>query len=300
VTTIRVPASTSNLGAGFDTLGLALEIYLEVEVEAVNGEEEELVVEGEGAGEIATSRENRIHRAYRLAAARASVEAPPVRFRARNEIPLARGLGSSAAAAVAGLTAFEVVAGHELGRETLLACCRELEGHLDNAAASLDGGFVTVCVADDERTYVVRREWPDELRVVVVLPDVGLETAAARRVLPASYPRADAVFNLQRVALFHAAVAERRWELLGEAMRDRLHQPYREALVPGAKEAFTLAPDLDLVGVAMSGAGSGVVALARNDVERAAARVEACFAARGVATRTLHVGVDRRGRRLLT
>lgn len=292
--TIRVPASTSNLGAGFDTLGLALRLYLDVDVLPYEDGSPWLEAEGEGAGEIATTRENLIHRAYDLAASREGVEAPPVCFRTRNAIPLARGLGSSGAAAVAGLTAFEAVTGRALPEERLLRYCLELEGHLDNAAAALVGGLVTACVVPDGAPIVVRRDWPEELHVVVVVPEARLSTAKAREVLPAAVARADAIYNIQRAALFHAALAERRWELLAEAMRDRLHQPYRAALVPGLAEALALGPESGLLGVALSGAGSAVVGLATSEVEAAAANLAACFDS--VPVRTLVLDADPLGR----
>src|SRR6185369_3678850 len=146
VTTIRVPASTSNLGAGFDTLGLALDCYLDVtplpcDDPALDGTIVE--VDGEGAETLPTSADNLVNVAYRLAAARENVDAPRVRFAMRNEIPVSRGLGSSAAAAVAGLAAFGLMTGVEVPEKRLLAYGVELEGHADNVGASLLGGFVT-------------------------------------------------------------------------------------------------------------------------------------------------------------
>ena len=297
---VKVPATSANLGPGFDTLGLALGLHLDVEVAEGEAGGAWLEAEGEGAGELPRTRENLLHRAYALAASREGVAAPPVRFRSRSEIPLARGLGSSAAAVVAGLSAFEAVTGHTLSDERLLRYCLAFEGHLDNAAAALFGGFVTACVVPDGAPVVVRRDWPAELRVVVAVPDLRLETSRAREVLPERVSRADAVFNLQRAALFHAAISERRWDLLAEAMRDRLHQPYRAALVPGLAEALALEPDGRLLGVALSGAGSSVVALAAGDTGAVASRLGGCFARHGLPVRTLALEADPRGRQFLS
>jgi homoserine kinase len=297
IATIRVPASTSNLGPGFDTLGLALKLYLDVDVLAAGPAGGlEVDVEGEGAAGVPRTGENLLHRAYDLAAARGGVDAPAVCFRARSEIPVSRGLGSSAAAVVAGFSAFEAVTGRELSLDRLLELGHEIEGHCDNVAPSILGGLVTTWTPEAGPPGALRREWPAHIRAVVVIPELHLRTAEAREVLPRSVPRGDAIFNLQRVALFHAALAEGRWDLIGEAMRDRLHQPYREPLLPGLREALELEPDGALLGVALSGAGSAVLAFAASEFEAVGARVAACFARHGVGTSTRVLEVDPHGR----
>ncbi len=297
--TIRVPASTSNLGAGFDTFGLALALYLDVMVEPCEPDEAGTIasVEGEGADELPTTADNVINEAYQLAATREGVTAPSVRFSVRNEIPVTRGLGSSAAAAVAGLAAFEAATGRPLSDERLIELGDEMEGHPDNIAASTLGGFVSCCAVEGRPPVVVRGEWPAALRAVLVIPDVPLPTSEARRVLPDSVPRADAIYNLQRATLFQAALAAGRWDALGEAMRDRLHQPYREHLLPGLAEVFALEPGGPLVGVAMSGAGSAVIALATDEFEAVGARIARCFVNHDISTTVRVLDADPRGRR---
>jgi homoserine kinase len=302
VTTIRVPASTSNLGAGFDTLGLALDLYLDVTPEACDDPALDgtiASVEGEGSDALPTGPDNVIATAYRLAARRERVAAPPVRFHVTNEIPVGRGLGSSSAAVVAGFVAFEVMTGVAIPESRLLAYGVEIEGHCDNVGPSALGGFVTCCTVGRETPAVVRREWPEELRVVVAVPDVPLDTAEARRILPREVPREDAVFNVQRAALFNAALAAERWDLLGEAMRDRLHQPYREGLLPGLADALALAGIDGLVGVAMSGAGSSVLALATHELDEIGDRLARCFTRRGVGAAVHVLDAEPRGRRVL-
>jgi homoserine kinase len=299
VITIRVPGSTSNLGPGFDTLGLALRIYVDVDVVPYDGGPW-LVAEGEGGESIGPSRENLIHEAYDLVARGEGVTAPEVAFRVRNEIPLARGLGSSAAASVAGVAAFEAVTGREIPTDRLLRYGMQIEGHLDNFGPSLFGGMITACAGPECEPAVVRREWPEELRAVVVIPDVPLKTSEARAILPDAVPRRDAIFNVQRAALFHAALSERRWDLLGEAMRDRLHQPYRERLLPGLREVFALEPDGSLLGVALSGSGSAVLAFATGDFEAVGGRIAGCFSAHGIATSVRVLEGDPYGRRVLS
>jgi homoserine kinase len=300
--TVRVPASTSNLGPGFDTLGLALGLYIEVSAEVCADAVEGgglIEVEGEGLAELPRTHENLVYRAYRLAASREGVEAPPLRMRIRSDIPLARGLGSSAAAAVAGISIFEAITARWLPLARVLELGFEMEGHCDNFAASILGGLVTACTPAGRPPVAVSTAWPAELRAVLVIPDVHMRTAAARGILPRTVLREDAIFNVQRVALLHAALRERRWDLLRDAMRDRLHQPYRASLVPGLQEVFELEPEGSLLGVAMSGAGSGVIALAVSDFDAVGARIARCFAAHNVATTIKVLDVDTVGRTLV-
>jgi homoserine kinase len=300
--TVRVPGSTSNLGPGFDTLGLALGLYVEVSAEVCDGPDDEgacIEVEGEGVAELPRTRENLVYRAYRLAASREGIEPPPLRLRVRSDIPLARGLGSSAAAAVAGISIFEVVTKRWLSLDRVLELGFEMEGHCDNFAASVLGGLVTACTPAGRPPIAVSTTWPLELRAVLVIPNVHMRTSAARGILPRTVLREDAIFNVQRVALLHAALRERRWDLLRDAMRDRLHQPYRASLVPGLEDVFALEPDGPLLGVAMSGAGSAVIALAVSDFEAVGERIARCFAAHNVETSVKVLDVDTRGRTIV-
>ena len=300
---VRVPASTSNLGAGFDCFGLALRLYLDVRATVSDDASVPCVVssEGEGGGgELPRTGDNLIYRAMRFAAEREGLSLPPVRLAARSEIPLGRGLGSSAAAIVAGLKLAASLCGHELKDETLLRYATELEGHADNVAASLRGGWVTTCVKDDGGVLAVKRRWPSGIKVVVVSPEVSLETARARAALPARVERADAVYNLQRAALFGAALDAGDDDLVWEAMRDRLHQPHRRGLVPGLAAALDTPRQKGLVGLALSGAGPSVVALARGRFEEIGAAVAEGFRRAGVAATARVLEVDEEGLRSRT
>ncbi len=248
---VRVPATAANLGPGFDCLGMALAMWNEVLAEPAP--EWEVMVRGEGEDLLPRDAANLVARAARLALTEAGEVGLALRLTLANGIPLARGLGSSAAAAVGGLLAADALLGGPLGRERLLALAVELEGHGDNAAPALWGGL-TVFSPRDGGGAVVRLDPPDSLRLGVVIPEVSVSTAAARAALPAAVAREDAVHNLQRACLLVAALAAGRLDLLGEALSDRLHQPYRAALVPGLAGALAVRVP-GLAGVCLSGSG---------------------------------------------
>jgi homoserine kinase len=251
---IAVPGSTSNLGAGFDALGLALSVYLRLKVTVGKGEPYVTF----RFGGLTLDGENSIERALRAAAARYGTTLPPLSVDVTSDIPLKAGLGSSAAAIVAGIRLYEAIAG-PLPVDDVLTLASELEGHPDNTSASILGGLVTSCQADG-KVMAVATPWPAAIRVVVATPSVALETKVARAALPASVSRGDAIFNVQRTALFVQAIAAGRYDVLREALRDRLHQPYRAPLVPGLERALTF-DHPKLLGVFLSGAGPSIAAL---------------------------------------
>ncbi len=276
---VEVPATSANLGAGYDCLGLALDLVDRIEVEVRAGGPIELEVDGEGAGELVGDRENRFVRG--LEAALVAVRGPlPASagwgIRMRNAIPLTRGLGSSAAATVGGLIAGNALLGDPLPPAELLRLAAGIEGHPDNAAAALFGGFVVVAVVG-ERMETIRFDVPRDLRAVVFIPELRLSTAAMRDVLPASVPLADAVANLGRVALGVAGLATRRADLLGVLTVDRLHEPYRAAAYPQLPRLVEAARGAGALGACLSGAGSSVIAF--TDRVATIARIEAAFSA---------------------
>ncbi len=299
---VRVPASAANLGAGFDCFGLALRLYLTVRATVVPeaGEPCRVRSVGEGSGDAAlpSTAENLIFRAMRVAAVREGLHLPHVRLAVRNEIPLGRGLGSSAAAIVAGLTLCPALCGQALPDETLLRYATELEGHSDNVAAALRGGWVTTCARVDGSVLAVKRRWPADLKVIIVSPHISLTTTRARDVLPQLVERADAVHNLQRTALFGAAIEARDYDLLWEAMQDRLHQTHRRQLVPGLAAALALPRRPGLVGLALSGAGPSVLALAHDRFDEIGDAVAQEFRRQGVAVTVRLLEVDEEGRQL--
>lgn len=281
-----MPGSVANLGPGFDTLGVAVQLYLRVRIVGVRED-------GPGGLSVARSTppvtgDNALERAFALGATRTARTPPAVTVEVESEIPMAAGLGSSAAATVAGLRVLEQVTG-VLPPEQLLALATEVEGHADNAAPALTGGLTSV-VDTGAGPMALRWVWPDHLVLVVATPAAGLATERARAALPETISRRDAIFNLQRtVALVHALQTcdDRR---LREAVQDRLHQPARAALVPCLADVLAL-DDPDILGAFLSGAGPSMAVLARNEGVRASRLLASVYERAGVSAtiRILHV-----------
>jgi len=256
---VRVPATTANLGSGFDCLGMALEIYNTITAQVMPSGLD-VRVTGEGEEALRWGEENRVLRAMRLVYQQVGRKLPGLRLDMENAIPLGRGLGSSAAATVGGLVAANVLCGSPLSTEDLLTLAVRMEGHPDNVAPALLGGLV-VTVTENDRLIYASVPVPPGLVAVAFVPDFPMPTEEARRVLPAQVSRADAVYNLGRAALLVAAFATGRPDLLDIAMGDRLHQPYRQALFPTMPKLFMAARAAGAQGVCLSGAGSTILAL---------------------------------------
>lgn len=294
---VRAPASTSNLGPGFDCLGLALGLYNELAL-AVYPEAGSALVEisGEGAGRLSTGEDNLIVRAARLALPK-RFSGRRLTFHAKNRIPLGRGLGSSAAAVIAGLSAANALRGpSRLGPDEILQLAVKFEGHPDNAAASLLGGLVVSCNGiNGVKVWTLRPH--GGLKVIIAVPEFELATKKARAVLPLRVTRKDAVFNASRALILASALERGRWELLGSAMEDRLHQPYRSRLVPGLNEAIAAVRKHKDWGAALSGAGSSIAALGPRGPQGGAIgrALQRAFARHGIKSRVLVMDCDRRG-----
>ncbi len=257
--TVRAPATTANLGPGFDCLGMALDIWNVVRVRVGPAAFE---VRGEGAGELESGPGNLVYESFRMAFAEAGRPAPEVGIVCDNGIPVARGLGSSSAAVVAGLAAGNELMGGPIGRERLLHLASDLEGHADNAAAALLGGC-RVVARDDGRPVTGAVAVPDGLEAVLFIPDAPMPTEEARALLPGVVSAEDAVYNMGRVGLLVAAFSSGDLSHLETATQDSLHQPYRSMIFPAMKNIFRSAMDAGALGVFLSGAGSTVLALTR-------------------------------------
>ncbi len=278
---VEVPASAANLGAGYDCLGVALELTnrIELEVRGWSRGEIELTVDGEGSGELKDDRENRFVRGLEAALVEGRGELPDGvgwRIGMRNRIPLARGLGSSAAATVAGVVAGNALMGGPLDRNALLRIAASVEGHPDNAAAALLGGFV-VSASTPDGVEAVRFDVPRELRAVLFIPELRLSTAAMGRAGPKTVPVGDAVANLGGVGVGGAGLAAGRTDLLARMTVDRLHEPYRAKVYPQLPRLVGAAREAGALGACLSGAGSTILAFV--DSMTGISRVEGALAA---------------------
>ena len=280
---VAVPATCANLGPGFDVLALALEMQNEVTVEQTGGEGIDLRCDGDSPDELRDPGSNLVVAAWTRACRAMGAPATGVSVGCVNRIPLRRGLGSSAAAALGGVLAAVAIHRPPWDETRILAECTALEGHADNAAAAMLGGLTIVAPGAAPVTVAVG----EELRCVVLVPDVELSTTRAREVVPASFSREDAVFNAGRVGLLVRAIAERHFEGLADAMDDRWHQPQRTALMPWLPALIAAARDAGAAGACLSGAGPSVLALTWRDPDGVAAALLAAAAQHGLGGHTL-------------
>lgn len=296
--TIQIPASTTNLGAGFDVLGLALQLYLCVEIADASGPKPEFELAGEGADELPASEENLLWRVVRRVSEGERLALPRVRLRMDNQIPIARGLGSSAAAIVGGISCFEVLAGKELPPEQFFRYAFEFENHPDNITAARYGGFTVSAVDESGKVTFFRSAIEPQLKILLAVPEFHLKTEDARRAIKRTVDLSDAIFNLQRSSLMVAALLRSEFHYLKEAMRDRLHQPYRAPLIPGFEQILQLNQEAipGLAGICLSGAGPSVLAFAERNLDDIYGRIAAIFEQHDIQSRRFELQVDNQGR----
>lgn len=254
---VSVPATSANVGPGFDALGLAVTLYNTATFEPAD----RLEISSVDGTRIPRNESNLVYRSAKRLFDQVGKRMPPLRIVQTNPIPMARGLGSSSACIIAGLLGANRLLGDVLDTQELLTLATAIEGHPDNVAPALLGGL-TSSVFEEETVYTVKRDVDQSLCFAAIVPDYKLLTEAARAALPAQVPHRDAVYNLSRAALVPAAFCEGRHDLLSIATEDRLHQPYRLPLMPGASQVFTLAKQCGAKAVYVSGAGSTVMAVA--------------------------------------
>ena len=264
---IQVAGSIANIGPGLDTLAVAVQLYLHVTITSVSKSRT-----GElrfSFGNRKLTGENYIERAFHFAG-REFTDFPSLEIEVESHIPMQSGLGSSAAATVAGLRLYELVhgavSGSTVSLEQLLTWSTKLEGHPDNASAALLGGLAVSYERKDGTIRAFSLPWPESLKLIVATPRVGLATAKSRQALPATVPLIDAVANMQSVLLLVRAIETGDDEALADSLQDRLHEPFRQSLVPGLKEIQSIRHP-SLIGSCLSGAGPSVVAFARRNSE---------------------------------
>ncbi len=290
---LRVPASSANLGPGFDALGLALDIPLVCRFR--RSSELSIRCTGRDAGSISTGEDNLIWQtALKVACDFHRETLPPIELEIDNQIPLGKGLGSSAAALTAGVVIADKLLGLGWKPLRILDEAAQIEGHPDNVAAAVLGSIVASAIDSGGMTRAVRLELPARYGVAVVVPDFELPTTQSRTVLPTVYSRADAVFNIQRAALLIAALATGTTSAFPAALEDRLHQPYRAKLVPGLEEALRLrAPGL--LGCTLSGAGPSILVFYERGCEPVCDLVRQIFEMHGHRSEVVWTRIDEHG-----
>ncbi|MWC28767.1 homoserine kinase [Paenibacillus sp. MMS18-CY102] len=254
---VKVPASTANLGPGFDTLGMALSLFAWVEMG--RAAETTITLYGDQMNGVPTDKSNLIYKVAQMVFNEAGVSVPELSISMYSDIPLTRGLGSSASAIVGALVAANALIGSPLSDHKLFQMATALEGHPDNVGASLFGGIVVSAWDGEEASYVRIVPHPS-LQALVAVPSFQLSTEKARHALPKEVSMADAIYNVSRSSLLVAALATGQLELVSKAMKDRLHQPYRAPLIPGMETILAQASEHGALGAALSGAGPTLIA----------------------------------------
>ena len=285
---VDVPATTANLGPGFDCLGAALDLNNRFAMRRIEGggERFELIIEGTEGSHLRGGPENLVYRAAQRVWKAAGLEPVALEARVRLAVPPARGLGSSATAIVAGLMGANALVGEPLSKEKLLELAIDIEGHPDNVVPSLLGGLCMTAKAASQRWRVVRCEWTPSVKAVVAIPSIRLSTSEARRAMPKAIPVGDAVVNLGALTLLLPVLRTGNGDLISDGMHDRLHEPYRWRLIKGGDQVKQAAMDAGAWGCAISGAGPSVLALCEEDKGPAVSRAMVkAWEAAGVASR---------------
>jgi len=261
---VTVPGTTANLGPGFDCLGAALTLYNHFHFTLLDGPPGTVNIEVSGveAERVVTDASNLAYQAFAQFYKQQGLAAPAVAINIELTVPLARGLGSSSTAIVGGLLGANALAQQPLPQSTLIEMAIALEGHPDNVVPALVGGCQLVVVGDDGVSTLCPITWHSDITPVVAIPDFELSTTAARQVLPATYSRADAIFNTSHLGLLLRGLETGNGEWLRAALRDRIHQPYRQTLIPGYDVVTQAAQSAGAYGLVISGAGPTLLALA--------------------------------------
>jgi homoserine kinase len=295
--TIRVPATTANIGPGFDCLGAALTLYNEFKFTPLSiGESLHISVTGDEADRVSTDASNLVYQAFCKVFADLKQEPPAVKIEIQMDVPLARGLGSSATAIVGGLVGANVLAGSPLTQDKVMALAIALEGHPDNVVPALIGGCRLAASGIARDWEICELIWHSDIIPIVAIPDFELSTTEARRVLPIDYSRADAIFNMAHLGLLMRGLETGNADWLKAALQDRIHQPYRQALIGGYDEMRSAAISAGAHGLVISGAGPTLLALSSwADADAVKTAMEATWTQQGISVVVKTLQLDRVG-----
>lgn len=307
---VKVPASTSNLGPGFDCIGMALPIYntitieetvlpgtgIEINVLNDNATSDDLLTE-----HIPMDENSIIYKAVELLYNSIGQTPSELKITVQSQIPIARGLGSSASVIVGGLLAANELLGHPADEVALLSIATEVEGHPDNVTPSIVGGLVLTSLEDDGSVVYRKLDWPEEWQITVCIPDYELSTEISRSVIPKEVPLQDAVFNAKRLAMFIQAINTKDSDLMKMALQDKLHQPYRMKLVPGLDKIMdNLKHEENVLGCVLSGAGPAIIVISqKNNLERIKSIINDTWEEMNVKVNIMTLSVETQGAQII-
>lgn len=308
--TVKVPATSANIGPGFDCLGLALPIYNTITIEETvlpgTGVEINLMSENEVLDEmifdnVPKDENSIVYKAVEMLYNSIGQEPAELRINIQSQIPITRGLGSSASVVVGGLLAANKLLGSPADTTALLSIATEVEGHPDNVAPAILGGFVLASQEDDGSIITEKLEWPEEWDITVCIPDFELSTNIARSVLPENIPMSDAVFNAKHLAMLIRAINTKDKKLMKAALHDKLHQPYREKLIPGMKEIMeAFKHEDDVIGCVLSGAGPSILVISHKyDLDKIKSTVKDIWEGQSIKTDIRTLKIENNGAKII-
>jgi len=293
---VKVPATTANIGSGFDCLGAALTLYNRFRFSVFDGESVQIIATGAEADRVSTDASNLVYQSFLKLYEHLGKTPPPVKIEITMDVPLARGLGSSATAIVGGLVGANALAGSPLSQEEVMQLAIKIEGHPDNVVPALLGGCRLAASGIDRDWEICDVPWNRSIIPIVAIPNFELSTAEARRVLPAEYSRADSIFNASHLGLLLRGLETGRADWLKAALQDRIHQPYRQFLIRGYEEVRSAALAVGTHGVVISGAGPTLLALASPaDAEPVKSAMHIAWTGQGVDVQVELLQIDIQG-----
>ncbi|MCP4726687.1 MAG: homoserine kinase [bacterium] len=291
---VRIPASNSNLGAGFDVIGLALKLYLKVRIEKTEKNVREVVFRGEGSG-IINNKNNYIIKTLEKVLKKNNITGYGYKITVDNEIPVKAGLGSSGTAIIAGVIAADHIGSLKMQMNDILTEAVMIEGHPDNITPSLMGGMTASMITDPGDVIYHKIKFPGDIKILAVTPEFNVSTKKAREVLPDNYKLEDATFNMQRTAMFLETFRTKKYGMIPHLFQDRIHQEYRAPLIPGLAEILKMKTDSTFLGVFLSGAGPTIGAFVKDDPEKYGKKIVSIFNKMNINAEMKILKADNRG-----